>query len=447
MKLPKNPTEAQILAVTGVVIKSIYTRGTVAVQTLNLDSQGRLTGIFLGDGVRFRYTIDNGILSYAPVNPKDLPSEEGVSLSEDALEFARLKLAGNTKQEKKCKVGYPCGFTCISQSKVCNKALPHQARTAAEWAKKEKEKETPTGYKGLVQRAEQKFVKELKAIDDAIADVDRQVKPLQKKRDRIVAERYALEARIVKLRDKKLSPQEELEYMNLLVERDTLWEQMFKIDERIKQINNNSKVIARVEDLRQKLLTDADQDQARVNAKNVQLGSEEDLRPYGRSLYDAELEKLYAVVNNQVSGLDEVDLFADKDGNPIDRGFANPRIPGVYPGQINIGQKPTAAGQIRTLWHEFGHHLEFSNPAYKEAAVEWRRSRADTDKPVQMDGREPDEVALPGRYINEYVGRVYPNGWTEVISMGLQNFSHPRMLTDFYRQDREHFLLILGMLR
>ena len=145
MKLPKNPTEAQILAVTGLVIKSIYTRGTVAVQTLDLDSQGRLTGIFLGDGVRFRYTIDNGILSYAPVNPKDLPSEEGVSLSEDALDFARLKIAGNTKQEKKCKVGYACGYSCISQNKVCNKALPGQAKNGAEWVKMQKEKETPTG--------------------------------------------------------------------------------------------------------------------------------------------------------------------------------------------------------------------------------------------------------------------------------------------------------------
>lgn len=447
MKLPKNPTEAQILAVTGLVIKSIYTRGTVAVQTLDLDSQGRLTGIFLGDGVRFRYTIDNGILSYAPVNPKDLPSEEGISLSEDALDFARLKIAGNTKQEKKCKVGYACGYSCISQSKVCNKALPGQAKNGAEWVKMQREKESPTGYKGLVQRAEQKFAKELKAIDDAIAEVERQVKPLQKEKDRAAAEQHALNARIVKLRDRKLSPEEELEYMDLLVERDTLWDQMFKIDERIEQINNSSKVIARVEDLRQKLLTDADQGQARVNVKNIELGEDRHLQPYNRAFYTAELEKLYAATNNQVSTLNVVDIFGDSKGGIHTVGFAiNPDdAEGV--GMINVGQYPNKGEQTRALWHEFGHHLEYSNPAYKEAAVEWRQSRADTDKPVQMAGREPGQVALPGRYIDEYVGRVYKHGSTEVISMGLQNFSHPRMLTDFYRQDREHFLLILGMLR
>ncbi len=115
------------------VIKSIYTRGTVAVQTIERDSRGRLSGIFLGDGVRFNYTVADGALSYAPVNPKDLPDEDGADFMEDALDFARLKLAGNTKQVKACKKGYACGYTCISQNRNCRKPLPGQAKTAAEW--------------------------------------------------------------------------------------------------------------------------------------------------------------------------------------------------------------------------------------------------------------------------------------------------------------------------
>ena len=111
MKLPQNPTPEQVKQVMNLVIKSIYTRGTVAVQTIERDFSGRLSGIFLGDGVRFRYTVADGALSYAPVNPDDLPDESNADLSEDALDFARLKLAGNTKQEKKCKKGYACGYT------------------------------------------------------------------------------------------------------------------------------------------------------------------------------------------------------------------------------------------------------------------------------------------------------------------------------------------------
>jgi hypothetical protein len=133
MKLPDNPTPEQIKQVMNLVIKSIYTRGTVAVQTIERDSQGRLSGIFLGDGVRFNYTVADGALSYAPVNPKDLPDEDGADFMEDALDFARLKLAGNTKQVKACKKGYACGYTCISQNRNCRKPLPGQAKTAAEW--------------------------------------------------------------------------------------------------------------------------------------------------------------------------------------------------------------------------------------------------------------------------------------------------------------------------
>jgi hypothetical protein len=148
MKLPKNPTPEQVKQVMNLVIKSIYTRGTVAVQTIERDSRGRLSGIFLGDGVRFNYTVADGALSYAPVNPSDLPDEDGADFMEDALDFARLKLAGNTKQVKACKKGYACGYTCISQNRNCRKPLPGQARTAAEWVAQQKGLDKPTLHKG-----------------------------------------------------------------------------------------------------------------------------------------------------------------------------------------------------------------------------------------------------------------------------------------------------------
>ncbi len=72
MEFPENPTENDIKAVAEFVIRSVYTRGAVVVETLEWDSQGQLSGIFLGDGVKFRYTLQDGVLSYAPVNPADL---------------------------------------------------------------------------------------------------------------------------------------------------------------------------------------------------------------------------------------------------------------------------------------------------------------------------------------------------------------------------------------
>jgi hypothetical protein len=81
MELTENPTESDLKAVAEFIIRSAYTRGTVAIETLERDSQGLLSGIFLGDGVKFRYTLQDGVLSYAPVNPADLPGDDDVSLS------------------------------------------------------------------------------------------------------------------------------------------------------------------------------------------------------------------------------------------------------------------------------------------------------------------------------------------------------------------------------
>jgi hypothetical protein len=141
MKLPDNPTPEQIKAVVQLIIRSTFTRGSLSVETVDI-FQGRVSGIFLGEGVPFTYSIANGAIEYAPVNPSDLPDEDGADFMEDALDFARLKLAGNTKQVKACKKGYACGYTCISQNRNCRKPLPGQAKTAAEWVAKQKDQPT-----------------------------------------------------------------------------------------------------------------------------------------------------------------------------------------------------------------------------------------------------------------------------------------------------------------
>ena len=53
--------------------------------------------------------------------------------AEDTLEYARLKLAGNTKQQKTCTKGFSCGFACISKNKACASVLPGQAKNYADW--------------------------------------------------------------------------------------------------------------------------------------------------------------------------------------------------------------------------------------------------------------------------------------------------------------------------
>lgn len=48
-----------------------------------------------------------------------------------------MKSAGNTKQQKNCKKGWGCGFTCLPRTKKnCNKGIEGQAKTLTEWLEK-----------------------------------------------------------------------------------------------------------------------------------------------------------------------------------------------------------------------------------------------------------------------------------------------------------------------
>ena len=59
---------------------------------------------------------------------------------------------------------------------------------------------------------------------------------------------------------------------------------------------------------------------------------------------------------------------------------------------------------------------------------------------------EPHERALLGDFSSPYVGRVYPPGQaaTEVVTTGLERFTSPREMLNFYLQDPEHFLFTAG---
>jgi hypothetical protein len=51
-----------------------------------------------------------------------------------SVEFARLKMAGNTQQKKNCTKGWSCGYTCLGRDKkTCNSPLQGQVAKYADW--------------------------------------------------------------------------------------------------------------------------------------------------------------------------------------------------------------------------------------------------------------------------------------------------------------------------
>lgn len=105
-----------------------------------------------------------------------------------------------------------------------------------------------------------------------------------------------------------------------------------------------------------------------------------------------------------------------------------------------------------TLWHESGHHLEYSNPNLKTVATNWLKTRSSGEirslnELYNTNEFKANEMVYVGNFgLGQYVGAVNPSGSTEVISMGLEKFYDGRNMEDFYKKDPEHFFLILGIL-
>ncbi len=113
---------------------------------------------------------------------------------------------------------------------------------------------------------------------------------------------------------------------------------------------------------------------------------------------------------------------------------------------INMGD---VSGE--TILHEMGHFVEFESEEIRKAANDFIYGRA-TGAPQKLSkltnvNYEDNQIALPDKFINPYVGRVYASGDTEVVSMGLEMLYSDRTLAEFYEKDPEHFFFTIGAIR
>lgn len=126
----------------------------------------------------------------------------------------------------------------------------------------------------------------------------------------------------------------------------------------------------------------------------------------------------------------------------------HPRAHASRIGSINIGHPDLPINIRTTMFHEMGHHIEYESKEIQDIAQQFVLSRAtsSTLEPIGRWGLQ-DEVAYPDHFIDKYVGKYYESGSTEVVSMGIQYFSTTKEMATLFRNDAEHFYLILGILR
>jgi hypothetical protein len=123
------------------------------------------------------------------------------------------------------------------------------------------------------------------------------------------------------------------------------------------------------------------------------------------------------------------------------RAFANPLADEVHLG---------AHSSTKTTVHELGHLLE-RDPATRAAADAFLKRRTAGEQARMLRditgqrGYGRSEIAKRDGFIDPYVGKIYPGGLTEVISMGLEYMASDPIA--FRAKDPDHFRFIFKLLR
>lgn len=113
---------------------------------------------------------------------------------------------------------------------------------------------------------------------------------------------------------------------------------------------------------------------------------------------------------------------------------------------VNVGTRFNRT----VLFHELAHHLE-NDPIAMAGANGFLAKRRESEQLHslrKMTGQKygADEKAYKDSWLNEYIGKYYGSGVTEVFSMGVEFLSNPRDAAFFAARDPEMFALISGYL-
>jgi hypothetical protein len=129
-----------------------------------------------------------------------------------------------------------------------------------------------------------------------------------------------------------------------------------------------------------------------------------------------------------------------------DRSYAQPKTGKI----VFAGAGEPSRGRL-TIFHEYAHFMEYENPQLAFASRKFIEDQATSSEPARLkditgENYRDHEMAFPGNFIHPYVGKIYgPAGeGTEVISMGVEQFTDPKRMSEFYKRDPEHFNFILG---
>lgn len=356
------------------------------------------------------------------------------------------------KKKKNCSNGQVCGFSCISKSKTCTANMTtaqfmehNKAKRLAAAEKRKAAKAVkaaamvsvePQTYQEAIEKGRQviaEFAPQLDKLSQAFDSNQAQIDKLSKKIDSLN-----------KKAKKIISTNgEKSDYLKAVEESRQLFEERYALRKQqealVKDAAENVMPL-----VRQSLMSKMPPDEARRKAEQTRMGNSVTPEHNPSRIMEAAAE-FHSLTGGRVN----IEYFAYTD----DRAYASP--------EKKISESISAASYVnvgyarhnpsRVIFHEMAHHIEYSNHNIAQIAADWRDSRA-TGKPRKLNKLDPKknyddkEVAVPDKFIDPYVGKVYPRITTEVISMGVEHLSSPGKMAELYAVDKEHFLLTVGIL-
>jgi hypothetical protein len=352
-------------------------------------------------------------------------------------QFAKQPNKGQGGNKPNCKTSsIACGFACISGKKICRITMTMEQQQAAKALKKElragkKEPALPPPKKeakkaaSTTARRDPKIVKALAALDKNI----KAMKPLAE------AEKLA---RSAYFSTKKVEGESESAQRKRI---DNLKSAHYRTEKALDIAKARAEVSAIA--VRKALMIKTQEEAlAIVRAANIEITGISKTRD-DRRLISGEIEeqelRLAQIV--QFTGqipptLKKIVISAEDDV----RAYANRRAGLILYGENDYQQ---------VVFHEFAHHLEYSDPNLAVDAAKWRDKKAVSKDRVLLSALtansayDDTEVAVVDSYVNPYVGKVYLDGATEVVSMGFDHFSSAAQMVKLRANDPSHFDFII----
>lgn len=101
--------------------------------------------------------------------------------------------------------------------------------------------------------------------------------------------------------------------------------------------------------------------------------------------------------------------------------------------------------------HELGHVLEFRNPSVLAACQEFLQQRTQGETAIKLSQLENNnaygdwEVTCPDNFMHPYSGKIHPEGYTEILSMGFTHLVQDPI--QFAQRDPEYFNFVINVIQ